>query len=269
LIQRVFVAVLVCLLAAGTVAYGSPLVTLTDPFYPNSTVNIDAGAPATLQGWTVELFNQMAQSGYWFAIGNSAVAVPVSSIGAASITQFTESDATLVYSGDLFDIQIDYLLWGNPVGSGMSDLSQTVMITNKSGTALDFHLFEFVNMDLNGSAANEIAMLTNSSTITQDEGTTQGQLSVNTIPAHWQIGDATSLLNSINTVSGLNLADGQSPYVGDAAFAFQWNMSIAGNGSQSISQDMLMMGAQVPEPSSVTLFVSSLTLLPLVRRRRK
>ncbi len=256
-------------MATGVCAYGTSLVTLTDLGFPNSSVTIDPYSQAGMLNWVVETYDQMATSSYWYRIGSTGVAAPISSIGTADVSQLTPGDATIIYSSALFDLQVDYTLWGGMVGSGMSDVSETVKITNKTGTALNFYLFEFVNMDLNGTAAGETATLTNSSTVVQSDGATEGQLSVNTIPNCWEIGDAATLQNKISSVSGLSLSNATSPFTGDAAFAFQWGFSVAGNGSVSMSQDKLMMGAQVPEPSCLAMFTSLFGIVPILRRRHR
>jgi hypothetical protein len=261
---KMLVAILVGILGISTCAQARPAgITLHDTAYPNSTVSIDPYSQLGIHNWTVDLYNQMTQSAYWYRIGGAGVASPVSSLSVDHIDK-SDTDATVFYTGTNFDLQIGYSL-----GPGGADLSQSIMITNKTNSAMTFHLFEYVNFDLNGTALGETATHVTSSFTNQTEGTTEGQLNGVSIPAHWEIGDASTLLNKLNTGSFTNLADATSSYTGDAAFALQWDRYIAAYGASPIGQDLLVQGAAVPEPSSAMALIGALGLIPALRRRRR
>lgn len=267
---RVFLFILVgALVATACAQVTADPVVLTDYLGPNSTVIIDPYSQAGVYNWLIDGTNHMAQNAYWFRIGGAGVASPISSIGPVTIDQSLDMQATVLYSGATFDFEVTYALMGSDAGSGTSDLAQTVVLTNKTGSPLDLHVFEYVNMDLNGTAAGETATLNSPGVVTQTEGATQGQLTANNTPSFWEIGDASTLFNKLNASSFSNLANTASPYNGDAAFAFQWDLSMGANGSTSISQDNLVQGGVVPEPSSVMVLVGALGLLPLRRRSRR
>lgn len=265
---KLIVAVLVGIIGISTSALAiAPPITLTDPAGANSTVKIDPYSQAGVYDWTVELFNQLSQSSYWYRIGNTGTASAVSALSLDHIDQFDPTTATAYYKGASIDVQVNYSLTGADPGSGTSDLAQTISVTNKTSSTMSFHLFQYVDFDLNGTAPTEIATRTDSSHVKQTDGTTQAQVGVS-IPSHWEIGDAATLLNKLSTTSFTNLADSASPYTGDAAFAFQWDWSIAKSGSKSMSEDMLTTGAPVPEPSSAIALIGALGLIPALRRRR-
>lgn len=268
MILRILAAILVAVLGIGTCALAevaSP-VTLTDG---NSLVSIGPYSESGIYDWTVELSNHMAQSSYWYRIGGAGIAAPVSSL-TFDYAEVSATEATLYYTGDSFDMSILYSLYGGEVGSGASDLYQSVMITNKTGSAMTFHLFEYVNFDLNGNPAGETATQTSSSSVSQSEGTSVGELNAVSIPSHWEIGDAAALLAKLNNDSFENLSDAVSPYTGDAALILQWDKYIAAYGTAApIGQDMLISGAPVPEPSSIMALMGALGLIPALRRRRR
>lgn len=204
-ISRTIIAALVCMLAFCACANAIP-VTLNDPLL-NSTVRIDPTSQAGNFDWIVESYDQMGQSGYYFRIGDTGLATAFSAMGPATVDQVHSTYAIVNYTGEQFDAAIHYVLYASPVGSGMSDLSETVVITNKTtGILENFHLFEFIDFDLAGS--------------------TTGAVAVNPGPSHAQGGDPTSLLSALNTTSGLNLNDSFAPSP-DFAIAFQWDMDLA------------------------------------------
>lgn len=150
------------------------------------------------------------------------------------------------------------MLMGAPLGSGQSDIAQIVSINNKTGSVLDFSLYEFVNLDLNGKALGQSGTLLNSSTLSQADGATESQLSANEIPSIIEVGDAATLLAKLNNSTPFVA---NSNYEGDVAAVFQWNMALGD--SAMISQD----NGAVPEPASMTVFAALFGLVPLMRRR--
>lgn len=154
------------------------------------------------------------------------------------------------------------MLMGAPLGSGQSDIAQIVSINNKTGSVLDFSLYEFVNLDLNGKSLGQSGTLPNSSTLSQTEGATESQLSAIEIPSIIEVGDAATLLAKLNNSTPFVA---NSNYEGDVAAVFQWNMALGD--SAMISQDNALFNGAVPEPASMTVFAALFGLVPLMRRR--
>lgn len=265
---KLVIAILVGIMgiALGTAAAAADI-SLYDPDLPNSRVNINTQTGIT--GWIVELRNQMPENSYWYRIGQTGVASPLSALDVSETHSATV--ATVAYTCADFEIDITYSLTGGDIGCGTSDLYQSVKVINKRQSSLDFNLFEYVNFDLNGTAPLETAAHTDSSHIDQNEGATWAQLGVmgtKTTPSHWEIGNAGTLRDKISAASDVVLSDSQSPYTGDTGFAAQWFRTLDKGGSFMFGQDLLVGDVNVPEPSSMMALIGALGLFPALRRRR-
>ena len=260
--KTVFVGILIVMLATlGSLAHADAPITLTDIMGPNTVVNIDPYTQAGIYEWLVDGTNHMRQNSYWFSVGSGPV-TPVSSLEIVSINPAMDMMCDVQYSGPLVDIKITYMLMGMPSGSGQSDIAQIVEIINNTAAAQNFSLYEFVNLDLNGKALGQSGTLLNSSTLSQTEGATESQLSINEIPSIIEVGDAATLLAKLNNSTPFVA---NSNYEGDVAAVFQWNMALGD--SAMMSQDNALFNGAVPEPASMTVFAALFGLVPLMRRR--
>ena len=260
--KTVFVGILIVMLATlGSLAHADAPITLTDIMGPNTVVNIDPYTQAGIYEWLVDGTNHMRQNSYWFSVGSGPI-TPISSLGSITVTPIMDMMCSVLYSGSLFDMEISYMLMGAPLGSGQSDIAQIVSINNKTGSVLDFSLYEFVNLDLNGKSLGQSGTLPNSSTLSQTEGTTESQWSAIEIPSIIEVGDAATLLAKLNNSTPFVA---NSNYEGDVAAVFQWNMALGD--SAMMSQDNALFNGAVPEPASMTVFAALFGLVPLMRRR--
>lgn len=261
--KTIFVATLIMILAAlSSLAYAAAPITLTDFLGPNSIVNIEPNTQAGVYEWLVDGVNHINQNSYWFRIGDGDITA-LTALGAPAVVPMLDMMCDVVYSGDLFDVQISYMLMGAAEDSGQSDIAQIVSINNKSGSVLDLHLYEYVNLNLNGKAAGQVGNMDTTSSFTQTVGTTESMLSLLTIPDLVEVGDAATLLGKLNS-NGAFVAN--SYYEGDVACVFQWDVLL--DDSWMMSQDnALFGGAAVPEPSSLLALAGMVGLAPLMRRR--
>ncbi len=261
--KTIFVTTLIVILVAfGSLAYAATPITLTDFLGPNSVVNIDPVTQAGVYEWLVDGVNHMNQNSYWFRIGNGNI-TPITALGAPTIIPQLDMMCDVLYSGDLFDVQISYMLMGAAENTGQSDIAQTVSITNKSEGIIDLRLYEYHNLDLNGRAGGQVGLLETSSSFTQTEGATESMLSLLNIPDLIEVGDAATLLGKLNS-NGAFVAN--SYYEGDVACVFQWDVLL--NESWMMSQDnALFGGGAVPEHSTLVALAGMIGLVPLIRRR--
>lgn len=260
--KTIFVTTLIVILIAfGSLAYAAVPITLTDFLGPNSVVNIDPSSQAGVYEWLVDGVNHINQNSYWFRIGNGDI-TPITALGAPTIMPMLDMMCDVLYSGDLFDVQISYMLMGAAENSGQSDIAQIVSITNKSEDIIDLHLYEYLNLDLNGMSSGQTGDM-NDSTFTQTLGTTESMLSLLTIPDLIEVGDAATLLGKLG--SNGTFVD-NAHYEGDVACVFQWDVLL--NESWMMSQDnALFGGAAVPEHSTLVALAGMIGLVPLIRRR--
>jgi PEP-CTERM motif len=242
----------------------------------NSTVNVDTGAQDGAYDWLVDGADQLYQEWFWYRVGND----PEASIDTLTIdtqgtsdTNFDGDDDTLFvrYLGTGFEIELSLTLDGGTAGSGASDLAEQITITNTSGSALDFHFFEYTDLDLGGTILGDSVIFPNANTVDQTEGTLALSETVATpTPSHHQATSYPTILNLLNDGVASNLDDtpaiGTQIGPGDMTWAFQWDFSLAAAGAANISKDKRL--SIVPEPGTGLLLALGLGGLVGGRRKR-
>ncbi len=190
--------------------------------------------------WFVEEEFPLATQDFSLFVGDEEIAVPELE---PNDFQFTDTNpfvddssdtAALRYQGDGYVFDVSIMLRGGPFGSAVSDLAETIIITNE----LDFDLFfvqrvEVIGVDAPfGEVVNENTVrITGSGGFVLEEVVTPG----------W------------DTVS-----------VGGSEFGFELGWSIAPGETLLISKDKRVF---VPEPSTAALFGLGIFALGVSRRR--
>jgi|LSQX01.3.fsa_nt_gb hypothetical protein len=254
--------IVLALLLSFSLAANADTITLTDIYGPNTVVNIDPDSQAGVYEWIVDGTNHIFQNSYWYSIGNGPI-TPVTSLGSPTVTPFAEFMAQVLYAGDLFDFQVDYILAGWDIGTGQSDIAQTVTVTNKTGSPLNFTLYEYLNLDLNGNKDGQTGTMTSSGAFSQTEGITLSEITINAVGSTSEVGDAATLLAKLYSNDPIVA---NNSYVGDVGVVFAMNFQL--HQSWMMSQDNRVINGAVPEPSGIMALVGMVGLLPLMRRRR-
>lgn len=253
----------------GTSAFAAPLSVQSN----NSTVTVDPNSQSGLSSWVVDGTNQLNQQWFWYSVGSSAP----QSIDTLNNTFSFNQDGVLTetYGGDGFTLTLNAILTGGAVNSGNSAMTQTVSVDNNTDSDLDFHLYEYSDFTLNNKTLNNNTLtLSGSPVSTADQtaplGTTMN-IGVNPSVDHSQIGTNGAIKLALNNGSTpVTLGDnGVGPIIGNTNFAFEWDPTIAVNGTFQESIVQSIQGGVVPLPSAAFSAVVLLAVLSGINLTRK
>jgi hypothetical protein len=234
-------------------------VTLNDG---NSQVTVDPSSATGVNQWLVNGTSQLYQEWFWYRVGGTGPEQPVTSLGlvsavATDTNPFTDGrkDTLTVKYGSATGVQVTITckLRGGSAGSLTSDLGQTIKIANNTGAAVDMHFFEYADFDLNGTPGNDTVTIlgTNHNTAQQEDAFSIMSETVTTpSPIRYEAAPQGVILGILNDAGPSNLSNQGGPIVGNATWAFQWDMTIAAHGSYTISKDKNLseVVAVIPEP---------------------
>ncbi|HSW44250.1 MAG TPA: PEP-CTERM sorting domain-containing protein [Phycisphaerae bacterium] len=158
-------------------------------------------------------------------------------------------------------IDLVFHLAGTPPGAGRADLAESIKITNTGDAALDFHFFQYVDLNL---SPNDTVSFMNPNTVRQTAGVLVASETVITpAPNHREVALAGITLAKLTDGAPTTLSGNAGPVSGDVTWAFQWDFVIPAKKAVLISKDKQLI---VPEPATVLL--AALGSLVLSRRRR-
>ncbi len=263
-------ATMALLLVLG-VGPASADITVTDG---NSAFTVDPLSSSGMNSWTVDGVNQLYQQWFWTRVGSTAgqqsldaISVPVVSQGTGA---FDNSLSLLYTQTGQFSVEIVYTLLGGNAGSHTADIAETIRINNLSQAALDFHFFQYSDFDLNGVADDQTATMGLGGNSVQQvgNGAVMSETVATPAPTFHEIGIYASTLTSLQSGFTYNLNGANSAGPGDVTWAFQWDKSIAPNGTFLISKDK-NIAAAVPEPASILGLGTVLFLIGTKLRRKR
>jgi hypothetical protein len=249
------------------------IITMTDH---NSVAQVNVSSQAGMFNWSVESQNQLAQQWFWYRVGNSGPQSSIDTISAPSVTQSTARTLSALYANATFSVRIDYALSGGALGSGVSGMNETITINNLTGSALDYHFFQYSDFDLGGTQGGDTVQLgRNNQNLFNEAFQSKGGASLTeTVDAantpganHGEAALFNATLLKLNSGSPVTLSDTAGPITGDATWALEWDVSIAPGQSFIISKTKNLT---VPEPSSFALLALGAVgcLVKRIRRSR-
>ena len=249
----------------------------------NATVDVDATTDAGVYNWAIGgaggQQDHLTKDWWWYRIG-AGPQLSIDSISAPVVTTPTVDSIQIVYSNSDFDLQLRYSLADSALpGSGQSDLSGSIEIFNHSGSALDFNLYHYTDVDLSAGLdfidivdwsfpAFEIVDLTVSQTFGAEEhyATEAGFLN-GLYGVGFELGEAAALLAKVQAggnLDGTNLAGPD-----DVAYALQYGFVLNDNLSTTLGFDNQISITPIPEPSTAVLAALGVISIFSVRNRRK
>jgi hypothetical protein len=235
------VIVAAALLFAPAVAHAAPFNLVSG----NSSVSIDPASTVGMNGWVVDGINQLGSQWWFYRVGETNQA-PINGLATPLVNQFSANTLDVSYIGQSIDIILRYTLTGGPAGSGNSTIAQAARIRNKTAAPIQFYLFEYTDLNLNDTPNDDVAALLNPTTIGQWDGAiitteTASIGGMTPVPNRWEIASATDLWSRLLTAPVYSLANAVTPFEGDAAFAFQWDMAIPAGGTKILSKSKILM----------------------------
>jgi len=232
-----------------------------------------SGAGAGMNSWYVDTApsaNQLNKQWFYYRIGNG-LAQPINTIGGLTYTTVGTDTLEAIYSNSQFSLTISYVLSGGGTGTGNADIQETISVLNTSGSALDFHLFQYSDFNLLGSPGGDSVVIGGSggfyNSVLQWDGMTGISESITTPPAdRAEAALAFTTLANLNSIPGYDLNNNTGPLSGDVTWSFQWDRIIPNNESLDVFKDKQMSIAPVPEPSVLALIGAGLIALGLRRK---
>lgn len=167
-----------------------------------------------------------------------------------------------------FTSRLEYTI--NNIG-GRARVTGTNFVKNEGNTTLDFDFFNYIDYDMNGTAAGDLASLQFPNpvlrmNITDPAGTLAAEWRVLDADA-FQIGAFAGVRNLLTNSTLDDLNNTGDPFgPGDFSAAVQWRFTLA-PGEQIALQTTQFLTTPVPEPA--TMAALGLGILAIARRRRK
>lgn len=209
----------------------------------NSTASFDLTSTGVgMNSWVVNGVNQLYEQSFWYQVDSSSV----QRVNALTLSGSTVSANELhaVYAGSGFQIDLNWTLYGAAPGYDQSDMSEVIRITNTSFTTLDFHFWEYVNLNLLGTPVNTSVSITGGNTAQQYNGALAVSETADVpTPSRYEADYYQTVLADLTSGT---LSNNASQVNGDLAWAFQWDKQISPGASLIISKDKNL--SIVPEP---------------------
>jgi hypothetical protein len=279
---RVGAACLLSLSSLLALSAQAQVVTLSN-LNSSATINL-GGTPSTagMTDWTTDGYHNLSQQWFWFRADGMTHEDTINTIGGLNYTASPDGRTLYTsYFNGQYGVRVDYLLTGFAGGSGISDISENISITNATANPLEFHFFQYSDFKLGGSPQNTIVQLGrnlrglfNEASLDKTDPAFRVSLSETVVSPGANHGEAAingatfgRLTDSLPTT----LNDNAGPVGGgitDPTWAFEWDFIIAPGSSVGISKDKYLQVVPIPEPATAALVGLGAAALLIWYRRR-
>lgn len=226
--RRISTVISVLLLAAAPAVYGQGTITSGGASYVLTASHWDVSPETNLTG--VGTGDQVFEAGWWFRIQGDAqeTVFPV-----PSTQNYTGNTATIAWT-DLASrglaVTKTHVL--TSAGAGTGEVGTTIAVTNNTGGAITLHLFQMVDMDVNGSAGTDNAILVQPNNYIRVNDATAGQCELRAPGAVAYLvlpfAAATDVAAQLSNATVTDFANTGLPFgPGDITSGFQWTLQLA------------------------------------------
>jgi uncharacterized protein (TIGR03382 family) len=243
----------------------------------NSSARFNTNTAAGQDQWVVNGLNHMNQQWFWIRAGtdtrenslNTLVQQSVATVDTNAFSDNRVDTLSVLYrdTNNRFSVEANFTIRGGGGTSFLSDITEQLRITNIQSTGnLTLSLFEYVDLNINGTANDTSGAIQNGRVAVQDEaGLGSSEVVVTPAPSRFQVALTPAILNALNDAAVTNLTNAAGPVgPGDVSWAFQWDVTLAPGQVLLVSKDKQI--SIIPTPGSMGLAMIGAALL--VRRRR-
>ena len=162
---------------------------------------------------------------------------------------------------------------GEPGEHSKSDITEQIKIINRSNTGLDFHFFQYVDLDLSETADDDLVFILGglNNTVFQREplpDLAANETVVTPSPSHYEVAEWGTTLAKLENGVADDLGDMAGPVgYADVTWAFQWDFAIPPGGSVQISKDKRL--ELLPEPLTMLSVFGGVAGIATYMRKRK
>ncbi|MDJ0869648.1 MAG: hypothetical protein QNK03_26345 [Myxococcota bacterium] len=259
----------------GATAVALP-VTLIDG---SSVVTVDPESEQGLSAWTVNGVVHVREQGFWVRVGDTG---PEASLAGLVLDSQLASDvdrdghdetlvAMLADPLGRFGLELRWSVLGSRIGVGStaaSDIAVQIALTNLTDAPLAVSLFEYTDVDVLGSFADDVAEFSGTPPNTLRAGDASGLARYESVwtaaPGAVEAALFDDTLASLRDTAPTEL-DGTLAAAGDVTGTVQWDLRLEPGATRILSQDQ---GVDVlPVPESATSWLLGLAALRALRRR--
>jgi len=277
-------ALCLCLCLAPPPAAGTPVL-LQDG---SALLTVDPDAPTGLTDWTVAGVQHLREQSFWLRPSGSGAEAPLSDLdrpGAAVVSDLDgdgSDDAlgvTLVDPQGRFDVELRWSLAGSPIApvtaGAASSLGLSLTLRNLAGAPLSLDLFQFTDVDLLGTFADDTILFSgsppNTAAVTDASELAVYESVFTAAPDAVEAARFGELRPRLEDDAATTL-DGRLSATGDVTAAAAWSLSLPAGGSFVLaqSQRIEVAGLQsIPEPGGAWLVGAGLAAIAGRGRRRR
>jgi len=241
--------------------------TLWDLRDQNSLVGIEDSAINGIFDWSMENPSfQIGGGNIWYREGASGGETYLGSTAPLSGSQVDSNIVALLYQVDSMILDVEYQLDGSTAGTYESRLTQSVTVSNTTGSALDVHLYQEWKYLFDDRTSNTLEVVSGNS-LQYQEGLMVGETVCSVDPTHF-IATTDNLIPELGDANPTTFGDVSGPVgPGVLSAGFQWDFTLAVGETRTFNVEHHVF--MIPEPSTWALMLTASLLFGINPLRRK